>query len=176
MCPKDLVCDRKTWYVIERPGTFLKDLTWSRKLCLFSKTVACDRKRCHLHSYCVRNIWHVLENQIRKKWMVLLVVISVSDNNCIPESTNKQQSASHLGLIHVLPKENRNVWAGNVLITYKYVGQLARHHVGSTVVPTYCARFIYWFTCRYYSIITLSTCNNIYILIVNQSINISVQS
>ena len=34
------------------------------------------------HEYYVRNIW--LENQIRKKWMVLLVVISVADNNCIP--------------------------------------------------------------------------------------------
>ena len=94
--PKDLVCDRKTWYVPERPG-------------MISKTLACVRKRCHVHSYCVRNIWHVLENQIRKKWIVLLVVVSVSDNNCIPESTNNQQSASHLGLIHVLPKENRNV-------------------------------------------------------------------
>ena len=77
MCPKDLVCDRKTWYVPERPG-------------MISKTLACVRKRCHVHSYCVRNIWHVLENQIRKKWIVLLVVISVSDKNCIPESTNNQ--------------------------------------------------------------------------------------
>ena len=60
--------------------------------------------------YYIRNIW--LENQIRKKWMVLLVVISVSDNNCIPESTNNQQSASQLGLIDLsilLPKQNRNV-------------------------------------------------------------------
>ena len=36
MCPKDLVCDRKTWYVPERPG-------------MFSKILACVRKRCHVH-------------------------------------------------------------------------------------------------------------------------------
>ena len=34
--PKDLVCDRKTWYVPERPG-------------MFSKILACVRKRCHVH-------------------------------------------------------------------------------------------------------------------------------
>ena len=37
MCPKDLVCDRKTWYVPERPG-------------MFSKILACVRKRCHVHT------------------------------------------------------------------------------------------------------------------------------
>ena len=35
MCPKDLVCDRKTWYVPERPG-------------MFSKILACVRKLCHM--------------------------------------------------------------------------------------------------------------------------------
>ena len=33
--PKDLVCDRKTWYVPERPG-------------MFSKILACVRKCCHM--------------------------------------------------------------------------------------------------------------------------------
>ena len=37
MFPKDLVCDRKTWYVPERPG-------------MFSKILACVRKRCHVHT------------------------------------------------------------------------------------------------------------------------------
>ena len=35
MFPKDLVCDRNTWYVPERPG-------------MFSKILACVRKRCHM--------------------------------------------------------------------------------------------------------------------------------
>ena len=37
MCPKDLVCDRNTWYVPERPG-------------MFSKILACVRKRCDVHT------------------------------------------------------------------------------------------------------------------------------
>ena len=37
MCPKDLVCDRKTWYVPETPA-------------MFSKILACVRKRCHVHT------------------------------------------------------------------------------------------------------------------------------
>ena len=42
MLPKDLVCDRKTWYVPERPG-------------IFSKILACVRKRCHVHTIIFNN-------------------------------------------------------------------------------------------------------------------------
>ena len=106
---KDQVRSWKTWHDLENSACSRKP--WL----LLENAVMCT------HEYYVRNIW--LENQIRKKWMVLPVVISVADNNCIPESTNNQQSASQLGLIDLsilLPKQNRNVWAWNVLITYMY--------------------------------------------------------
>ena len=62
MFPKDLVCFRNNWHYLENPG-------------LFSKTVSYVRKRCHVHSYCVRTIWHVLENLclivFEKHWLML---------------------------------------------------------------------------------------------------------
>ena len=41
--PSMRICAPNTWYVIERPGTFLKDLACSRKSCLvLENPVICE--------------------------------------------------------------------------------------------------------------------------------------
>ena len=78
MCTKHLVCDRKTWYVPERPG-------------MFSKILSCVRKPCHMWTQLM--IDHFLQIITRFLYLLMIFMDNVSG---VPSMRRGSMCTKHL--------------------------------------------------------------------------------